>query len=168
MNKICVLFKQEKGYTLLEFMISLPVIVGLLFSLTVGSLYLLKLYTYTISRSELQDQVRIPMERITNDLSHTDQIQLIGNDVTLWVWTGNDRQQITYSYRNSKLYRNTQPLTGDCRLGTILIIRFRCQQISQRYVRIEITGRNYSIHRDFTLSTTICLSDRERDLWQEE
>ena len=168
MNRLYGIFQQENGYTLLEFMFALPVILGLLLSLSVGSLYFLKLYSYSVSQSELQDQVRIPMERIVRDISYADQIQLIGNDVTLWVWTGNDRQQITYSYRNSKLYRNTQPLTGDCRLGTILIIRFRCQQISQRYVRIEITGRNYSIHRDFTLSTTICLSDRERDLWQEE
>lgn len=168
MNKLHDFIRQEKGYTLLEFMLSLPVLVGLLFSLTIASLYFLKLYTYTVSQAELQDQVRISMERIVRDMSYTDQIQLIGNDVTLWVWTGSERQQITYSYKDSKLYRNTQPLTGDCRLGTILIIRFRCQKLSSRYFRIEITGRNYTIHRDFTLLTTVYLTDRECVLWQEE
>ena len=168
MNRLYGIFQQENGYTLLEFMFALPVILGLLLSLSVGSLYFLKLYSYSVSQSELQDQVRIPMERIVRDISYADQIQLIGNDVTLWVWSGGNRQQVTYSYQNSRIYRNTQPLTGDCRLGTILIIHFRCQQLSTRYFRIEISGRNYSIQRDFTLTTNVYLQDRERVLWQEE
>ncbi len=153
---------------MLEFMISLPVLAGLMLSLSVGTLYFLKLYTYTISQSELQDQVRLSMERIATDLSYADRVQLIGDDITLWLWSGGQRQQITYSYKNFKLYKNTQPLTGDCRLGTIMIIRFRCQQLSSRHFRIEISGRNYSIHRDFTLVTTVYLPDREQVLWQEE
>ena len=75
MNKLHDFIRQEKGYTLLEFMLSLPVLVGLLFSLTIASLYFLKLYTYTVSQAELQDQVRISMERIVRDMSYTDQIQ---------------------------------------------------------------------------------------------
>ncbi len=148
----------EKGQGLLELVISLPIIAVLLISLSTAFLYFLKLYTFSLSEFELQEQVRMPMERIVRELTYAEKVEIYGNTLRIWIWNDIGRQQsVTYSLDKSKLFKDAQPLTGGNKLGDIMITKFRCVQKKPEVIFVEIEGRNRLTQHHFSLESAVRL-----------
>lgn len=150
--------KQQQGMALLELLIAMPLLSILLVSLGTAFLWGVKLYFFAVSDWELQEQVRISVERIVRDITYADSVKLVGEEVRIWIKDDDTTGQkyVVYTINGSRLpeiTKNSQPMTGQSRLGEIGITKFHFRMQGARTVFIEIEGENTLTKRKFLLET---------------
>lgn len=150
--------KQQKGMALLELLVAIPLLSILLASLGTAFLWGLKFYFFAVSDWELQEQVRISIERIVRDITYADRVKLVGEEVRIWIKDDEttDQKYVVYTTNGSRLpeiTKNSQPMTGQSRLGEIAITKFNFRMQGTRTVFIEIEGENTLTKRRFLLET---------------
>ena len=161
----------ESGQSLLELLVSLPIITMLLISLGGGFLYIMRIYMQELSEWELQNEIRTAMERITADMSHaqTVTIDTLNGQSRLQITqqnsslTDHSLRQITYWTANHNqawrivINANTMPLTGESILGKVNITRFYCHEVADHagLFHLEIAGQSLLTQSTFSLSTAV-------------
>ena len=164
-NKMVHFWQKQSGYGLVELMVSLPILILMLLSLSAAFLWFLKSYLLVFSEFELHNQVRMPMERIAHDLTYADQAALLSDGIRIFVWNSQgNKDWVVYTFENSRIYRDTQPLTGDTRIGDMVITKFQCEQKEPRNIYIEIEGKNLTTGYTFSLETAVQLLDKSKDI----
>jgi hypothetical protein len=152
---------RESGFSLLELLITLPVIVALLLSCSMAFLWGIKSYAAIMSDWELQNQVRIPMEAIVRDLAYAERVRPLGKKLyILCRATSETPQWVEYTITASempKITRDQQPMTGESSLGNIRILRFDYRIEKTRTVYLEIMGENLLTRHTFRLETAVTL-----------
>ena len=157
--------KEEGGYVLLEFLTSFPVYIVLLVSLFAVWLFFLKSYVVLLGDWELQQEMRLTLERIAQDASmatHIECSELHALHVERYV---NGKKATTdYVLREGRKgqppyiskkvsgedhgYYAPQPMTGGSNKGLLHLI---------------LTGENRRTKKRVTFSTDICLPPKEKD-----
>lgn len=159
-------FREEKGSTLLSLLVSVPLLTVMLIGLATFLCFGIKRYVYLRGNYELIEQVRTPLERIVRDLNVAEQAMKDGN--RLWIYTRNTSESPTWndymlvgaSSDNPRISRNSQPLTGDSKLGDIRITKFDFS-VEGRTVFVEISGKNMMTEREYTLKTAVTMPERD-------
>ena len=151
----------EKGHTLFELSLSLPIMIML--TLAMGALFLwsMKLFLYEMAEWSLQNELSGVMERVVGEARAADKIfiyrQTLNYDkypysgVLLlkprcWPDTEKNRayyfaHQPQYPVAGSwKIYHTSElePITGDNMFGSTYIQKFHCEFIPPARLRIEI------------------------------
>ena len=158
-------FRDEKGTGLLEILVALPLISVLLATFAIMLCFGIRSYVFTRSNIELQEQVRIPLERIVRDLNNAEDVKISGNSLAIKCRYSNELLWVSYYLTgsnnvNSKMMRswknNSQPLTGESKLGDIQFTRF-FYKITGKTVYIEISAINCLTKKEYELHTAVTL-----------
>ncbi len=159
----------EKGYSLLEFLVSLPVLLMLLAGLGTAFTIFLRGYFGILGNWEVQEQVRFSMQRIVRDLQYA-----IDADTTMYGTLdirvkGKNAEETSIVYklytddnaahilkRNKAGYGGPQPITGGSILADVSIVDFHCYRLG-RIVFIVLEGENKMSKYYFSLESAVCL-----------
>lgn len=161
---------EEAGTGLLELLVAMPLITALLIAFGVVLCWGIKSYVYTRSDYELQQQVRVPLERIVYDLSCAEEAVTYGSGRLVVTCRNFNSQSVQVAYhlddpgkeypkimRNSN--NNPQPMTGETKLADIKITKLFFA-VTGRTVYVEISANNRLTKRNFSLHTAVTLPEK--------
>lgn len=101
--------KNNKGFTLLEIMVTLTILV-LLLGVVAGAVVMTQQFsTGEHSRVELQNEIRIALAWIDSDVRSSNQLAVSDNDCFILIGT----QNIRYCLVGDELTRNDQPIAAN-------------------------------------------------------
>lgn len=161
--------KEEKGAGLLELVVAMPLISAMLATFAVLLCFGIRSYVFTRSDFELQEQVRIPLERIVRDLNNAEEAKVVDNKLAIQCRNSTELLWASYYLANSdKVYpkimrswkNNPQPLTGETKLADIQIKKFY-SEVKDRTVYIEIAANNLLTKTEFALHTAVTLPEKD-------
>jgi len=165
----------ERGYVLLEMLVSLPVLLFLMSVLGASVLWSFKVLSWQKDDWELQQELLYVMERIAEDANRAeyakiehgpqgDQLSLrYRRGVSGAALEGKPREVVLYGKQESERYgegrifvRNiSMPMTGDSLLGRVNITEFRCSMETPHTLRIRLTGKSFLTKHEFSLETAV-------------
>ena len=166
----------ERGYILLETMVSLPVVVFLLSVLGGCMLWSFKAISWQKNEWELQQELHYVMERFVEDANRAEYAKITrlteGDSVELCYRQDLSREAlekrepdcfIAYAKRDSAKYmegrmiveNSFMPMTGDSILGRVNITEFRCNMVSPHILHVQLTGKSFLTKHEYTLETAI-------------
>ena len=159
---------RESGYSLLELMIAVPVMI--MVSLGMFNIFAIagRHYADFLGNWELVQQVRVPMEELGRDIRYCGEMKLekaSAEDYTLYIrrhyLRESEAEQEDYwqKYRVRRgsdgsywITKNTQPLIGATALSDVYLERCNIQLLDYRRVRADIIGMNRSTGHRFRLN----------------
>ena len=172
--------KDEGGYVLLEFLTSFPVYIVLLVSLFAVWLFFLKSYVVLLGDWELQQEMRLTLERIAQDASMATHIECSApyelhierhvngkKSTTDYVLREGRKGQPPYISKKvsgeDHGYYAPQPMTGGSNVfGNLAVVDFQCKP-DKGLLHLSLTGENRRTKKRVTFSTTVCLPPKEKD-----
>lgn len=154
---------EERGHSLFELSLSLPIMIVL--TLTLGAMFLwtMKAFIYEMADWEMQEELYTALQRVSGDARTASSISINhkklihdGTDhaycsLSIWkpqCYPSTEKTMIYYSAEQPdvvwKLYRNntSEPITGDSILSDVHLTRFHCEIIPPAILRIEIAGKS--------------------------
>lgn len=156
----------ERGFSLLELLVSLPIVMLLLISLITAFFFSIKAYMYEISDWVLQDEIRTVMCQIVHDLKYAKTVEKNADVlyIKLHENTNLKRKFIIYERLDKMLHpmaRGKQPMTGHSKLSSVDIKKFSFR-IEDRgdnpqVVHLELVGENLMTKHVFALETSVQL-----------
>ncbi len=152
---------EERGHSLFELSLSLPIM--LVLTLTLGAMFLwtMKIFIYEMADWELQMELYTALQRVAGDARTAGSIRINhkkllheGDDhaycsiniMKPQCYPSTDIKTAYYEAANPdivwKIYRNStnEPITGDSIIGDVHLSRFHCEIIPPARLRIEIGG----------------------------
>lgn len=170
----------EGGYVLLEFLAGFPVYIVLLISLFAVWLFFLKSYVVLMGDWELQQEMRLTLERIAQDAALATRIECSAPG-TLHVerYVKGEKCSVDYVLREGKQglppyiskkasgitygYSVPQPMTGGRNVfGSLAVLDFRCVP-EGGLLHLYLTGENRRTKKRVTFSTAVCLPQEEEE-----
>lgn len=150
----------------MELLVAMPLLTMLLAGMAAAVGFGLRSYVRVRSDSELVSQLRVPLERLTRDLSCAEDVKILGSRLYVYCRNSSEAPQwVCYELADGdkawpKVSRAGQPLTGDSRLGKIRISRMSFE-IDGRTVYVELSGSNLLTKKECTLHTAVTLPYRD-------
>ena len=156
----------DQGFSLLELLISFPLIAMLLLAAGILFCWGIKSYTYMMSDWELQNQVRVSLEQVVRDLTYAEKLDILGKKLYIFCRSTDETPKwVEYTITEAampKITRNQQPITGESTLGDIQIQRFSYRMEKESTVIIEIIGENLLTRHIYKLETAVTLPRNAR------
>ena len=149
----------EKGSGVIGLIAAMPLI-GLLFAaFGVTFVFGVRAYLFLLSDWALQEQVGYAMERMMTDLRYAEDVRLDGGRLKVFcsaadgpaAWVVYEKTQET----QSRIMRDSQPLTGHSVLGPIAMREFRAERVGDRTVLLRLIGENLMTERTYELETAV-------------
>ena len=165
---------------LLEFLTSFPVYIVLLVSLFAVWLFFLKSYVVLLGDWELQQEMRLTLERIAQDASMATHIECSGlhvlhveryvkgkKSMTDYVLREGRKGQPPYISKKvsgeDHAYYAPQPMTGGSNIfGNLAVVDFQCVP-DKGLLHLILTGENRRTKKRVTFSTDVCLPPKEKE-----
>ena len=171
--------RHQRGFALLEIVISVPMMVMLLVSLGTVVFWGLHHYLFFLADAELQQEVQSAFQRIVDDMLESRTIQpLPGGEEgyklikTLAAADAADRwQDVQYELHTLRGTKKlicgdaAAPMTGDYSLAGVTITEFSCEPesgASGLYV-VRLTGRSEVTEHVYSLETAVYLPPAKPD-----
>ena len=166
----------ERGFLLLETLLSLPILVFLLTMLGGIVLWMGRCAYMELADWELESSMGIVMNRLTEDINWAESVECYKGS------KGYDKVKISAHIdgvkgKNERFplkaidYMNAQndeyhghrivymspdaPLTGNSILGKVLITDFDCERIAEDLVSVRLSGKSLRSMHEYTLSTVV-------------
>lgn len=166
MDKDLHWLRQEKGFSMMELSVSLPLFAVLLLSLTVIFGWGIKSYFFMVSDWALQRDVQFSMKRICNDVMFADRVECDSGRITIYGKTSDNKTtRVNYELTREnfpRIRRNSQPLTGESSLGTIEIEEMDFDAVGEVGLYIHIKGRNRATGHEYELRTVEYMMNNTR------
>lgn len=164
----------QRGFVLLEAVISVPMIVMLLASLGTAALWGMHHYLSIMADAELQQEVQFAFERVVEDMLEAREIRPLPGDKqgyeiikTLPADAAGKEQEVHLVYWLNTIQGThklvcedaSAPMTGDHSLAAVTITEFSCTPeagAAGLYV-IRLTGKSEVTEHVYTLQTAVYL-----------
>ena len=165
---------------LLEVLASLPVYLALLISFFAAWMFFLKSYVLLMGDWELQQEMRLTLERIAQDAASATYIE-VKEPRAIYVerYVKGEKCSVDYALREGKQdmppyiskkvsgedhgYYAPQPMTGGSNIfGNLAVVDFQCKP-EKGLLHLILTGENRRTKKRVTFSTDICLPPKEKD-----
>lgn len=158
MQRICQQGTHEAGFSLLELMVTVPLM--LVLAMAMLNLFGMagKHYHDFLGDWELIQQVRIPMEEIGRDIRYCGELKMekaSADDYTLYIRRHQlrkaqyDQQDYWQRYRvrhradgSYWINKNTQPMIGATELASVYLEKLDIKLLGENKVKVSIIGRN--------------------------
>ena len=161
----------QRGFVLLEAVVSVPMIVMLLVSLGTAALWGMHHYLSIMADAELQQEVQFAFERVVEDLLEAREIRPLswGNGYeivkTLPADAAGKEQEVRLTYRLNTIQGTHKlvcedaaaPMTGDNSLGAVTITEFSCTPESSGFYFFRLTGKSEVTEHVYSLQTAVYL-----------
>lgn len=164
----------EGGYLLLEFLASFPVYIVLLVSLFALWLFFLKSYVVLMGDWELQQEMRLTLERIAQDASSAAHVDAGSETLQIERYVNGKKSTTEYALHEGKQglppyiskkvsgedygYYAPQPMTGGSNVfGSLVVVDFKHDKQGTGLLRLCLTGENRRTKKRVTFSTFVCL-----------
>lgn len=169
----------EGGYVLLEFLASFPVYIMLLASLFAVWLFSLKSYVVLLGDWELQQEMRLALERIAQDAALATRIECREpGALHIERFVKGEKCSLDYVLREGRKglppyiskkasgetygYSAPQPMTGGRNVfGSLAVVEFRCEK-RDGLLLLYLTGENRRTKKRVAFSTAVCLPQADR------
>lgn len=164
-NARCIaMHDREGGFILLDFLISMPMLVLLIGTVGVLSIFVARMASSLYADMELRQEVQSAFVRVIGDASEAYSVQrsVTGGGVSFRKRSlGKGDSQTTYFVsekdRATKLvYGNArEPLTGDSYLAGVTITEFSWREVAPFLQEFRLTGKSRMTGHSYTLSTRV-------------
>lgn len=155
----------EKGFILLELLVSLPLLSLLLTAMSALFLFGMKQYFQQLAQVELQQEIQMSMQRIVADVSEAQAVQVENNGRYLCVYKRPDingvQKKTIYHLHTMGAVRklvqgddNAAPMTGNHALAWVTITDFTCQE-NQGLVHLHLAGKSLMMEEAYEISTAV-------------
>ncbi len=171
----------ERGYVLIEALLSIPVLLFLLSALGASVLWSFKALSWQKDDWEMQQELHYVMERITEDANRAEYAEIKhgkqGDQISLCYRRGlsqqdlekKSREYVLYGKQESEKYGEgrifsksiSMPMTGDSLLGRVNITEFRCSMETPHILRVRLTGKSFLTKHEFSLETAVFMRGQE-------
>ena len=173
----------EEGYALMEFFVSLPVYLALLIGLFAALLFFLRSYVLLLGDWELQQEMRLALERMAQDARAASRVEVRASDrLHTEDYTEVNGQELVrrtdYELRMGKHgdppyiskdvslknaageeisgYAAPQPMTGGRNaFGSLAVVDFFCEE-RDGLLFLRLEGENRQTRKRIAFSTAVC------------
>ncbi len=157
MSDIRRIVHDEKGATLIELLIAMPMVSIMLLSMAVFLAYGLKTYVIALSDFEMQKEIQFSMEAIQHDLMYAIDAKAEPGVLRIKKPGGAFGTWLSYGVKEGRMIKGIQPMTGETTLGNIIIVSFECAKYGEKTVRYSIKARNSLTGREYELRSATTL-----------
>lgn len=149
----------QKGAALLELIASAPLIAALIVALGTAFAFGVRAYLFLLSDWALQEQVGYAMERMVTDLRYAEDAKIEDDRLRIYCrevsgplrWVAYDRTNETIP----RIRLDSQPLTGQDRLGEIAMEEFKAEMVDSQTVFLRLVGKNTLTGQSYALETMV-------------
>lgn len=161
----------ERGFILLETLLSVPLLVVLLVTLGTMTVFGAREYLHILADAELQQEIQIAMQRIASDALEAKTIRratgresgiiIVKRIDPLRTGYKSEETGVNYWLNNvegtKKLVKDsaTAPMTGNHALASVNITEFSCVEVEPRLYRFRLVGRSWVTKHEYGISTAI-------------
>lgn len=155
----------NKGFSLLELLVAMPLMVILLGTMVSIVALTLLISQHNQSNLELQQQLRFTIDSIVRDITYANSVKIGQNEIEIKTTRNNpNTQTIVYRLNKNvqigKVMKDNQPVTGESRTGLISVLSLNFKKINDRTILIEIIGGNQRTKKQFTLETAAVMLNK--------
>jgi len=158
-------FFDNSGHSILELLVAMPLLSVLLVVLSTSFAFGVKNYVVLLSNWELQNQVKLPMERLVMDLDYAEKVEISADRLRIHCRKSDGQMGwVEYGMINENrpvISRNSQPLTGGSRLGDIRFYTFEYHIEDEKLVTFTIGAENMLTGKKFALQSAVWIAGKD-------